>query len=461
MPREPVENSVPTEQTIKSIASVILPSGLLVGLFVLPVLLSTATIFQSDFRSPVLVIDAVLFMLALIDRFCFSRAPLSLAVQGRDILSIGQKNAVNLILSRSDGRSAKLTVFPDLPFDIKCPQKTTKGISDALTRGQLLLPYDLIPKKRGAYRLGQHHVRYESVLGLWSRMDSFPTERDVRVYPDLAMIRTYELLARKHRQYALVRASRLRGGESEFARLRDYTSDDNYRFIDWKATARRNRLTTREFQLESDQNVFLVLDSGRLMTGLVAGLSQFDLALNAALLMAHVAKGGGDRVGMMCFDQELRVFLSPQRGPKTTTRLVEATYGLQPSLVESAFRTALTAFDSRIKQRCLLLIFTQLLDDTQVAELSDQLRLLSRKHLPLVILLEDTELIQMAAGPLSTSGSAGELYDRGTAAELLTWKHRAVARLKETGAYVVESPAHLLSNRVINRYLSIKARHSL
>src|SRR5690606_18439566 len=100
------------------------------------------------------------------------------------------------------------------------------------------------------------------------------------VYPDLAMIRTYEMLARQHRQYALVRASRLRGGESEFARLRDYNSDDDYRFVDWKATARRNQLTTREFQLESDQNIFLMLDCGRLMTSDVAGLSQFDLALN-------------------------------------------------------------------------------------------------------------------------------------------------------------------------------------
>jgi uncharacterized protein (DUF58 family) len=445
----------------RSESSVILPAPTFLRVMVLPTLLSIATIFAAEYKTPVLILDGAILAVVLVDLLLFGRAPLSISVNAREILSIGQKNTVELILEGERTRTLDLEVYPDLPREIRCPQRTSRGIPASLKNAKGTLRYQLIPEKRGAYQLGKHHVRYGSPLGLWRRQESFPTLRQVRVYPDLAMIRTYELLARKHRQYALVRASRLRGGESEFARLRDYTSDDDYRFIDWKATARRNKLTTREFQLESDQNVFLVLDSGRLMTAYVGGMSQFDLALNSALLMAHVAQSGGDRVGLMCFDEDVRAFLPPQGGPKATARLVQATYGLHPTLVESGFRQALGTFDTRIKQRCLLVLFTQLLDDTQVEELSNQLKLLSRKHLPLVILLEDTDLSRMANGVIDSSGTSRELFDRGAAAELLTWKHRAVARLKETGAHVIESPATALSNRVINRYLSIKAQHAL
>lgn len=441
--------------------AVVLPAPLLVGLFAFPALLSIASIFQAQYRLPVLLVDAALLLIALVDLFAFRRIALEMTVDGRDILSIGQKNAVFVQITTGTDLRLALSIYPDIPVEFECPERGPDGIKVSLKKGQQEFRYHLIPEKRGAYTLGAHHLRTQSRLGLWKRQERFDTARKVRVYPDLAVIRTYELLARQHRQYALVRASRLRGGESEFARLRDYTSDDDYRFIDWKATARRNKLTTKEFQLESDQNVFLILDSGRLMTGQVAGLSQFDLALNAALLMAHVAQSGGDRVGLMAFDEEVHAFLPPQGGPKATARLVQATYALHPKMVESAFRKALSVFDSRIKQRCLLVLFTQLLDDTQVRELSDQLRLLGRKHLPLVILLEDTELTKMAMGAIEPGDEKGKLYDRGAAAELLMWKHRAVTQLKETGAHVIESPARSLSNKVVNRYLEVKAQHSL
>jgi uncharacterized protein (DUF58 family) len=163
----------------------------------------------------------------------------------------------------------------------------------------------------------------------------------------------------------------------------------------------------------------------------------------------------------MCFDEDIRAFLSPQGGPKSTARLVRATYDLHPQLNESAFQKALSAFDSRIKQRCLLMIFTQLLDNTAVDELSAQLRLLAKKHLPVVIILEDTELSDMAALAGESTGTSRELFDRGAAAELLRWKAEAVSLLKKSGALVIETPAVDLNNRVINRYLTIKAQHAL
>ncbi len=431
--------------------------------FVVPALLSVATVLTPELLTPVLVLDVVLFVILLLDYFLTKSARIELSLIGRDILSIGQANPVELRLNLRGRSKLSIQLRPDLPSEVSCLElREASSLRIRLEKSRTTeVRYHLVPDMRGRFSLGHHVVRYASRLGLWTRQEVLTSAREIQVYPDLAMIRTYELLARQHRQYALVRASRLRGGESEFARLRDYNSDDDYRFIDWKATARRNQLTTREFQLESDQNIFLMLDCGRLMTGDVAGLSQFDLALNSALLMAHVATRGGDRVGLMCFDEDVRTFLAPHGGPKATARLVRATYDLHPRLTESAFQRALSAFDSRIKQRCLLMIFTQLLDNTAVVELSQQLRRLSKKHLPLVIILEDTVLSDMAAAPSDPTSARRELYDRGAAAELLRWKTEAITELKKSGAHVIETPAVELNNKVINRYLSIKAQHAL
>src|SRR5690606_38026837 len=176
------------------------------------------------------------------------------------------------------------------------------------------------------------------------------------------MIRTFELLARTNREYALVRATKLRGGETEFARLRDYTSDDDYRALDWKASARRQKLTAREYQLESDQNVLFMLDSGRLMTAVVDDLSQFDHALNASLMLAHVATRGGDKVGLLSFDERVNGFVLPERGANASRRLVQSCYRVHPRLVESNYEDAFANVALRVRRRTLLILFTQVVD---------------------------------------------------------------------------------------------------
>ena len=286
-------------------------------------------------------------------------------------------------------------------------------------------------------------------------------QEGVRVYPNLAPIRSYELLAREHRQAALVRASRLKGGETEFSRLRDYAQGDDYRAVDWKATARRGVLTSREYQLESDQNIMLLVDAGRLMTAEVGGITQFDHALSAALLLSYVAARGGDRVGISCFDSEVQRFVAPVGGPDATARLVRASFDVHPRLVEPSFRAALRTFDARVKQRCLVVLFTELFDETAVEEISSYLRQLRRKHLPLLVVLENPDLLRMAFDPQSSPSLEADLFRRSAAAELLAFRATAMDALRKSGALVLESQANQLSTQVVNRYLELKAHRRL
>ncbi len=439
------------------------PSPLLVWLFVLPATLSVAALYGRVYLWPVLGVDLLLLAAVIADFLLSRNRSVTLGAEHRDIFSLARPNPVTIRVHTEHHRLTVL-IRIDLDAGLDAPDQP---IACKVRRGtEARVTIHVFPSLRGERRILPCTVRIPSALGLLVRQSRQLTARPIRVYPDLAQIRSYELLARQHRQNALVRASRMRGGESEFARLRDYTTDDNYRFVDWKATARRNKLTTREFQLESDQNVVLLLDSGRLMTAEVEGITQFDLALGSSLLLCHVAARGGDRVGLLCFDEEVRAFVLPEGGPKATSRLVQASYDLFPRIAESGFQKAFSAFDARVKQRSLVVLFTQLIDNHALDELCTQLGHLSRRHLALVVILEDTDLTRMALGPSSEEptslrSSARELYLRGAAAELLNWKAHARHKLRTSGAHLLEVSARDLSAKVINRYLELKAQRAL
>ncbi len=437
-----------------------LPSRFLLLLLAAPALLALGVLADRALLMPLLALDGLIALVALVDAVWSRGVAVEVSRRAPEVFSLGEHNRVHLELRSRDGRARTVHLnddlfhhgtSPDLPLEVEVPAHETVEAS-----------YRVVPQRRGGFALGDHFVRYPSRLRLWVRQVRIPAREPLRVYPDLAMIRTFELLARTNREYALVRATRLRGGESEFARLRDYTFDDDYRAIDWKASARRQKLTAREYQLESDQNVLFMLDSGRLMTAVVDQLSQFDHALNSALLMAHVATRGGDKVGILTFDEAVRSFVVPEGGPQASRRLVQASYDIEPRLVESNYEAACSHVALRLRRRALLVVFTQLVDDTSARALARHLRALSRRHLPLVVLLEDTDLLSMAEGTdVEGASKATTLYRRGAAAELLRWKSAAVRDLETAGALVLESPAKKLSGALINRYLEIKTRQLL
>jgi uncharacterized protein (DUF58 family) len=325
-------------------------------------------------------------------------------------------------------------------------------------RGQLTLTYHVEPSVRGAYTLGAHHLRYRSPLGLWQRQIRVPASSLVRVYPDLKQLQAFDLLARDSREYALVRVSRLKGGESEFARLRDQVPDDEHRSIDWKATARRQRLTVREYQIESNQNVLFMLEAGRMMTGIEAGLSRFDHALNASLMLAHVASRTGDRVGVLGFDQNVRVFVAPVGGPSATRRLIQATYDLHPTLVEPDYERAFSYLSARVRSRALVILFSHVIDGTVGATLVRRVNALRGRHLPLVVLFRDTD-IEALAEP--GSRVAPDIYTKAAAAEILRNQRAVASDMRRAGALVLETDARNLTGKLVSRYLQLKARNLL
>jgi uncharacterized protein (DUF58 family) len=434
----------------------LVPARAFVWLMLVPLALAILTLLDRTLLLPMLMSDGAVALLAGFDALLAWKPLVTLRREFPAVFSLGRPNRVKVTVRSSARRRLRVRVTHDLFEHAKA-----EGLPieiDVAARGTAEAEYFVEPRRRGAYVLGDQIARYPSPLGLWIRQVKTPGQSPLRVYPDLKKIRTFDLLARQNREYAFLRATRFKGGENEFERLRDYARDDEYRAIDWKATARRQKVTAREYQLESNQNVVFMLDAGRLMTAEVGGLSHFDHALNSTLMLAHVAARGGDRVGLVGFDEVVRAFVAPVGGPSAGRRLIVASYGLHPRIVEPDYDAAFEQVALRVRKRSLVILFTQVVDEVAAAAIVRRTRALLRRHLPLVVMFRDTDVER-----LLEHGGPGdlELYTRGAAAEIVRWRDGVLRDLKRAGALVLDVPATQLTGALINRYLEIKARQLL
>lgn len=437
-----------------------IPTARLCLLAAIPVCMGLALLANRALVAPLLAVDGLIVLFAALDAFLARRPLLTVERELPRVLSVGRANPVKLTISSRAGRPLLVTFTDDRSPDLESPELPLQVLVPA--GGRVRVTYHVRPGRRGAAALGDHHLRYPSPLGMWQRQLRLPASQAVKVYPDVAAVRQYELLARQSRESLMVRAVRLRGGENEFERLRDYGRDDQYRNIDWKATARRSRLIVREYQQERNQTVVCLLDSGRLMTAESAGISHLDHALNATLMMAHVAARGGDQVGLLAFDAEVRAFVPPTGGRRAVNRVVQASYDLHPALVETDFDMAGAHLAGRLRKRALVTIFTQVIDEVAARDLLRLVRGLPPRHLPLCVLFRDEEVERLVELPVAPSAALdADLHLAAAAAEAITWRERLIKELIAGGAMVLHVPGKDMTPAVVNRYLRIKAQHLL
>jgi uncharacterized protein (DUF58 family) len=435
-----------------------IPSRRLVALAAIPALLSLALAVDSRLLPVLLAMDLVLVLLAGVDALWGRRLALDVEREAPAVFSIGRHNPVKLEIRSRTRRALHIELVDDLFAGSSSPDLPLR--TRIVSRGRAHLTYRVRPTRRGEYVLGDHHIRAISPLGLWRRQVRMVDKRRVKVYPDVKAVRTYDLLARQQREAALVRAIRRRGGESEFERLREYSKDDEYRSIDWKATARRHKLIAREYQLERNQSVICMLDCGRLMTAETGGLSQLDHALNATLMMAHVAARSGDQVGMLAFADKVLSWVPPAAGAQTNQRIIQASYDLHPDLVDPNYGAAFDLLGARARRRALVILFTQLIDDVSAKTVLSRMRSLLPRHLPLCVLLRDDDVDQLAE-PAQGHDKSLDYYVRAAAAETLLWQGRIVNELRAGGALVLNVSPRQLTPALINHYLEIKTRQLL
>ena len=374
------------------------------------------------------------------------------------IFSLNYAHPVTLDVSLRPGllNRVRVRVFDDADDRMEAIDFAHDSV---LRRGVNRFRYRLRARERGRYRLERVYVTCFSPMGLCRRVLRVPCETAIRVYPDLKNVSRYVLLARQsHLGMMGIRRTRRGGGDNEFERLREYQRDDEFRHIDWKASARKNDLIVRTYQQNQNQTVIFLLDCGRMMTAEFQGHQLLDAAINSSLLLARVALGQGDRVGLMAFAGRVSRYVPAAQGVAHHRRLVQACYDLFASHEESNFDQAFFYLNRVNRKRSLVCLITNVIDEMNARMMDSYLGTLSGRHLPMAVLLKQREISGLLEQP---PGSREELFTQAAAADFLLWKEKVIQDLKNRGVLAFDAYPEELDRFMINEYLKVKARKLL
>jgi uncharacterized protein (DUF58 family) len=322
--------------------------------------------------------------------------------------------------------------------------------------GEARWAYEVRPRTRGLCTWGPLHLRYLSLLGLWEKNRVLRPTGQTRVYPDLAALQRYHLLARANQLETIgVRKVRLRGGAWEFESLRDYVDGDDVRLLDWKATARRRKPIVRNQQAERNQTVLLLIDCGRLMNAEVEGGAKLDHAVNTALILAHVALARGDRVGLCTFSHSVHAWVSPRAHVGQNRLITEALYDLRGNFSETDHGQCLRLVRSRHPKRALLVVLTDFVDAQTAADMVAHVQLAARRHVVLFAALRDPFLERAAS---SRPRTPLEGFRKAAGVDLLRERREVLEQLRQAGVHVLDVEPTGVTPPLINRYLEITFR---
>jgi uncharacterized protein (DUF58 family) len=300
-------------------------------------------------------------------------------------------------------------------------------------------------------------VRQQSAWGLAWLDWKIPQDQKVAVYPDLLGLRSLSIRLALQSAGAMRQRKRM-GMGTEFAELREYSTGDDPRLIDWKATARKSRPLIRVLEPEQEQTLIILLDRGRLMTAQVQGLKRFDWGLNATLSLALAGLNRGDRVGVGVFDRTVHTWIPPERGQNHLSRLIDRLTPIQPEFLEPDYLGAVTTLVSQQTRRALVVIITDIVDTTASAELLSSIGRMTPRYLPFCVALRDPQVDRQAHQFTSDSAAT---YTRAIALDLLAQRQIAFASLKRKGVLFLDAPANQISDQLVERYLQLKQRNQL
>jgi uncharacterized protein (DUF58 family) len=372
-------------------------------------------------------------------------------------LALGVRTEVRLRAANRGAGGLRLELNDLHPPSFECEGLPARM---ALAAGEWReLRYQARPLARGEVEFGGTALRLDSPLGLWQVTRRAGERQPARVFPNFRALARYTLLATDHRLSQIgVLQVRRRGEGMEFHQLREYRQGDSPRAIDWKASARTARLVAREYEDERDQRVLLAIDCGRRMAAKDDALSHFDHALNAALLLAHVALRQGDAVGVLAFGtQGPPRYVAPRKSVAAVNAILERVYDLEPSLAMPDFEQTAREIMARMRRRALVVVLTNLRDEDDET-LLPALALLRKRHLVVLASLREAILGRALAARVDSFDRA---VTHAAAAGYLAERERAFGRIGAAGGLCLDVEPEQLAISLVNRYLELKRRGQL
>jgi uncharacterized protein (DUF58 family) len=400
-------------------------------------------------------LDSLLVLAALLDLY-LTPGPRKLEARRvvADPMSVLNEIPVALLVRNRSRSPLQIRLRDSVPESLVTPTEEVAGSVPA--QAEVRWEYLVKPTRRGLFSWGSIQLRFRSLLGLWELRKEIDAPQQARVYPNLAALYRYALLARTNRLNTMgVRRVRLRGGAWEFESLRDYVGGDDVRLLDWKASARRRKLIVRNQEAERNQTVLLLLDCGRLMNAEVDGSTKLDYAVNTALILAHVALARGDRVGLCTFSHRVHSWVAPRPNLGHMHLITEALFNQQGNFSETDHARCLRLLAARHRKRALLVVLTDFVDAETGGEMIAHLHQASRRHVVLFTAFKDPYLEEAARQhPRGTL----EAFRKSVATDLLRERLQVMERLRQMGAHVLDVEPAGVTPPLLNRYLEITFR---
>jgi len=410
-----------------------------------------------DLRTGVAAFDVILVIAAIADYFASRRLSDFLTIRREFArrFAIGGESLVTIHVANNGQAVLHLRLKDEYPPEMRLGGEREAGfILDPRTSAEFT--YNLTPSKRGNFRFGTTAVRYLSRLGLvWCQTERGEGQA-VKVYPNMRRAREIELKALGARSFLAIQRRAVRRGEGrEFESMRDYVRGDELRHISWTATARRGRLTTRQYQIERDQTVIIAIDGGRLMTGRIGDETKFDTAIHASLALMSACARAGDNCGLLVFGRRVKKYLPPSRGVEHIDSVLEALHDLEPELIEPSYARAFQFIASSSKKRAFVVILTDLVDKESSKELINSLKLLRPRHLPLVVTIGDRDL---NAAVSRAPADIKEAFTQSAAEEIIHGREQALRLVESLGGLVLDVTTQTLGPKLLESYLRVKER---
>ncbi|MEZ4748820.1 MAG: DUF58 domain-containing protein [Calditrichia bacterium] len=369
--------------------------------------------------------------------------------------SNGDENNVRVFIENRFAFQIQTSILDELPFQF---QIRDAGYAVALSPGETRhISYTLRPVARGEYHFGTLNVYVSTPVGLIKRRFRFETNGAmVPAYPSFIQMRKYELMAISNRlTEAGIKKVRRIGHTMEFDQIREYVRGDDHRTINWKATARKRALMVNHYQDERSQQVYSVIDMGRVMQMPFNELSLLDYAINASLVISNIALLKQDRAGIITFSHKIGSILPAERTPGQMRKVMETLYNQRTDFLESDHQSVYLTLLRRLNQRSLILLFTNFETLTALKRQLTYLRRIARRHLLVVIFFENTEL----KGILHSAAETPEMVYRKTIAEQFSYEKRQIVKeLQRSGIFAILTSPENLTVATINQYLQLKAR---
>ena len=374
-----------------------------------------------------------------------------------DRFSIGDPNKVIILMSNHYGFPVRTSIIDELPIQFQERKWIRKATIARNEKHQL--EYFLKPDTRGEYVFDDINVYVHAPLQLVKRRYIFPARRVVKVYPSYVQMRRYQLLAVSNRlQEAGVKKIRKIGQSMEFEQIKEYVRGDDYRTINWKATARKDGMMVNNYTDERSQQIYCLINKGRVMKMPFGGMTLLDYAINASLVLSNVALVKQDKAGIITFEKNLDTFLLADKKPTQMNLVLETLYRQKTDFLESDFEKLFSVIRNRVTNRSLLILFTNFESLESLEREMPALKKIAHYHLLLVVFFENTELKSVIE---QNASSLEDIYIKTIAEKFAYEKRLMVKELHKNGIPSILTTPENLTVNTINKYLELKTRMSI